>query len=251
MKISIITVVLNAVETIEDTLQSVLRQTYSDYEHIIVDGGSTDGTHDIIRKYEERYQGRLIWFSEKDNGLYDAMNKGISRSTGDIVGILNSDDFYTSDDVLSKVAEALESPQLDAVFADIHFISQGNNDKCIRYYSSRLFHPRWLRFGFMPAHPSFYARKQVYDEAGPYKTDYKIGADFEMMVRLFHRYKIRYAYIAQDFVTMRKGGLSNRNFKSTLQLIHEDVRGCKENGLYTNSLFICIKFLYKIFEFRL
>lgn len=251
MKISVITVVLNAADTIEDTLKSVLSQTHTDYEHIVMDGGSTDDTTAILRRYEGLYHGRLHWFSGKDNGLYDAMNKGIARATGDIVGILNSDDYYTSNDILATVARTFEDDGIDAVYGDIHFIRDGQPEKCVRYYSSRHFRPRWLRFGFMPAHPSFYVRRAVYTAAGPYRTDYKIGSDFEMMVRLFHGRKIRSKYISKDFVTMRTGGLSTRNLHSKWQLIRDDVRGCRENGLYTNPLFICVKFLYKIFELRL
>lgn len=250
MKISIVTVTYNNAQTLGHTMQSVLDQTYSDIEYIVVDGASTDNTLALVREYEPKFNGRLKWISEKDNGMWDALNKGIRIATGDVVGILNSDDFYTSKDVIMRVAKAFDDENIDAVYGDIHFIHDGEPDKCVRYYSSKPFHPRWLRFGFMPAHPSFYARRKVFEKAGLYKTDYKIGADYEMMVRLFYRYHLQAKYLPMDFVTMRTGGISTRNLQSRLQLIKDDVRGCRENGVYTNSFFICLKFLYKIFEFK-
>ena len=250
MKISIITVTYNSGRTIEDTIKSVLRQTYDEYELIIVDGCSTDNTIDIVKSYEQQFEGKLVWMSETDNGMYDAMNKGIKKASGDVVGILNSDDFFTSNDVLKRITDAFSGNNIDAVYGDIHFIKDGQGDRCVRYYSSKLFRKHWLRFGFMPAHPSFYARKEVYEKAGYYRTDYKIGADYEMMVRLFHRYNIKAKYLPMDFVTMRTGGVSTRNVQSRLTLIKEDVRACRENNLYTNTLFICSKFFYKIFGLR-
>jgi len=166
------------------------------------------------------------------------------------VGILNSDDYFTSDDVIERMVVNFDDPNIDAVYGDIHFIHDGEPDKIVRYYSSKPFRPLWLRFGFMPAHPSFYCRRSVYEKAGLYKTDYAIGSDYEMMVRLFMVHKIRTKYLPIDFVTMRTGGASTRNVRSRLQLIRDDVRGCRENGIYTNPLMISIKFLYKIFEMR-
>lgn len=249
MKISIITASYNSVSTLANAMESVLHQTYTDWEYIVVDGGSTDGTVDLIKKYEPQFGGKLKWTSEPDHGIYDAMNKGISRATGDVVGILNSDDYFTSEDVLSVVASVLSDNRLDAVYGDIHFIHDGKPNKVVRYYSSRHFRPFWLRFGFMPAHPSFYVRRKVYETVGDYRTDYKIGADYEMMVRMFCRYHIISRYLSFDFVTMRTGGVSTRNVKSRFTLIKEDVRACRDNGVYTNSLMICLKFFYKVFGY--
>lgn len=247
--ISIITATYNSAETINDTIKSVLCQTNKDFEYIIVDGGSTDETIDIVKSYESEFSGRLKWVSEKDKGIY-AMNKGIKMASGDIIGILNSDDYYTSDDILQTIADAFKCQNVDAIYGDIHFIKDGVPDKCVRYYSSRLFSPFWLRFGFMPAHPSFYCKREVFDKSGLYRLDYKIGSDYEMMVRLFRKHKISSRYVPKDFVTMRTGGASNSNLQSRLTLIKEDVKACRDNGIYTNELFICLKFLYKIFEFR-
>lgn len=249
--ISIITATFNSAKTLKDTIQSVLRQTNKDFEYLIIDGGSTDETIDIVKSYESEFSGRLKWVSEKDQGIYDAMNKGIKMASGDVVGILNSDDYFTSDDILQTVDNAFKSHEIDAIYGDIRFIRDGNPQKCVRYYSSRMFRPFWLRFGFMPAHPSFYCKREIFDKAGLYSLDYKIGADYEMMVRLFKRLKIKSLYVNKDFVTMRTGGASNTNVRSRLTLIEEDVKACRENGIYTNRFFIMLKFLYKIFEFRL
>ena len=216
IKVSIVTVAYNSVKTLTDTIKSVLGQTYDNIEYIIIDGASNDGTLDIIKEYEQMFGGRFRWISEKDNGIYDAMNKGIQMATGDVIGILNSDDFFTSDDVIQRMVSSFEDPQLDAIYGDIHFIRDGQPDKCVRYYSSKPFRPLWLRFGYMPAHPSFYCRKEVFRKAGLYKTDYKIGADYEMMVRLFMVYHIRAKYLPIDFVTMRTGGISTRDLNSRL-----------------------------------
>ncbi|MEE0053577.1 MAG: glycosyltransferase family 2 protein [Prevotella sp.] len=251
MMISIITATFNSAKTLKDTIQSVLRQTNKDFEYLIIDGGSTDETIDIVKSYESEFSGRLKWVSEKDQGIYDAMNKGIKMASGDVVGILNSDDYFTSDDILQTVADAFKCQEIDAIYGDIHFIRDGNPQKCIRYYSSRMFRPFWLRFGFMPAHPSFYCKREVYERAGGYRLDYAIGSDYDMMVRLFKQYKIVSCYINKDFVTMRTGGASTRNVQSRLTLIKENVRACRDNGIYTNELFICLKFFYKIFEFRI
>lgn len=250
MKISIVTASYNSVKTLADTMESVLGQIYTDWEYIVVDGGSTDGTVDLIRKYEPRFGGKMKWTSEPDKGIYDAMNKGIQKSTGDVIGILNSDDYYTTTDALSTIASALSDEKLDAVYGDIHFVKEGEPNKVVRYYSSRQFKPFWLRFGFMPAHPSFYVRRAVYQKAGLYDISYKIGSDFEMMVRLFRKQRIRYQYLAKDIVTMRTGGMSTKGIKSRRTLLAEDVRACRSNGIYTNQLIVALKYLYKVLEYR-
>ena len=249
MKVSIVTATYNSAQTISDTIKSVLGQTFQDIEYIVIDGNSTDMTVSVIKQYEPLFEGRLKWLSEKDGGIYDAMNKGIRIATGDVVGILNSDDYFTSNDVIERMVAAF-SDGVDAVYGDVHFIHDGELDKVVRYYSSKPFRPFWLRFGFMPAHPSFYCKREVFEKAGLYKTDYLIGSDYEMMVRLFMVHKINAKYLPLDFVTMRIGGASTAGVRSRLQLIKDDVRGCRENGIYTNPLMISMKFLYKVFEFR-
>lgn len=251
MTISLITATYNSGKTVEDTLRSVLAQTYKEIDYWVVDGGSKDDTMDIVRKYEPLFGGRLHWISEPDRGIYDAMNKGISHSTGDVVGILNSDDHFTSNDVLERVAaEMLADNTLDAVYGDIHFIKDGAPDRIVRYYSSKPFRPFWLRFGFMPAHPSFYARREVFEKHGLYSLDYKIAADYDMMVRLFLKHRIKAKYMPMDFVTMLMGGLSTKGVRSRVVLVSEDVKACLTYGFYTNRFMISLKFLYKIFESR-
>ena len=250
MKVSIITASFNSASTIVDTIRSVLAQTYPDIEYWVIDGGSSDRTLEIVREYESQFKGRLHYVSEKDRGIYDAMNKGIGKSTGEVVGILNSDDYFTDAYVVENVVRVLNNNKtLDAVYGDIHFIRDGEPDKVVRYYSSASFHPWKLRFGFMPAHPSFYVRRKIYEENGLYALDYKIAADYDMMVRLFHKVRIRAQYLKQDFVTMRVGGMSTKNVRNRLLINKEDVKACRRYGLYTNLFFISLKYFFKIFEF--
>lgn len=252
MKISIITATYNSGQTLRDTLESVLCQTHTDYELIIQDGGSTDNTLAIAREYSGKFGDRLRIFSEPDKGLYDGINKGISATTGDIVGILNSDDFFTSDIILEKIDDALTAhPETDAVYGDIHFVNPDNLQKCVRYYSSKWFRPWKLRIGYMPAHPSFYCRRQVYEQNGLYSLDFKIAADYEMMVRLFQKARIRGLYLPLDFVTMRTGGISTRSIRNRLKITMEDAKACRANGYYSNFFLCSIKYFSKLFEFRL
>lgn len=251
MKVSIITVTYNSAITVSGTINSVLRQTYHDVDYWIIDGQSTDGTMDIVRKYEPLFGGRLHYVSEKDDGIYDAMNKGLRFCSGDVVGFLNSDDYFTSDSVVERIVEAFsEDEHIDAVYGDVHFIHSDEPGKIVRYYSSALFSPFWLRFGFMPAHPSFYVRRGVYEKWGGYATDYKIAADYDMMVRLFMKGHIRAKYIKMDFVTMRTGGISTKNVRNRLLITREDVKACRRYGIYSNVLFISVKYIYKVFEFK-
>ena len=251
MTISIITATYNSGATVADTIESVLRQTYKDIDYWIIDGCSKDGTLDILKHYEPMFGGRMHIISEPDKGIYDAMNKGIGMVTGDVVGILNSDDYYTSDDALATIAEFFSRDDADAVYGDIHFVSYSNPDKCVRYYSSALFRPWLLRFGFMPAHPSFYVRRDVYSKYGVFSLDYKIASDYELMVRLLYRHRIKARYIKKDFVTMRTGGISTRSARNRMLISREDVKACRRNGLYSNLFFISVKYLYKIFEFKI
>ena len=248
MKITIITTTYNSASTLRDTMESVLAQTHKDIEYWVIDGGSEDGTLGLVKEYEPLFDGRMKWISEPDKGLYDALNKGISRATGEVVGILNSDDFYTSSTVLEQVVAGF-SDGVDAVYGDIHFVRPSDLGKCVRYYSSKLFRPWALRFGYMPAHPSFYVRREVYERCGGYSLDYKLAADYEMMVRLFYRERIRYVYLPVDMVTMRTGGMSTRSVRNRLQLTLEDAKACRQNGMYSNFLMCSCKYITKCFEF--
>lgn len=206
MIISIITVTFNSSKTLRDTIRSVLSQSFLDIEYIIVDGLSNDKTVDIIKEYEPLFQGRLKWISETDNGLYDAMNKGIRMATGDIVGIINSDDFYHREDIIEKVVEVFKTSTVQAVYGDVRFVRSNNLDKTVRYYSSKYFFSSLFRYGFMPAHPTFFTYRHYFKEFGFYKTDYKIAADYELLIRFLYIHHLKSRYLALDFMKMRMGG---------------------------------------------
>ena len=248
MKISIVTATYNSGQTVRGTFNSVLLQSYDDYELIVVDGGSTDDTVDIIRKYEPMFRGRMKWTSEPDRGIYDAMNKGIAMATGDVVGTLNSDDFYTSSSVLKKVARAFAMHDIDAVYGDVHYVRGDDLEKCVRYYSSKPFRRMWMRFGFMPAHPSFYCRRELYERYGMYDLEYKVAADFECLLRFIFVHRIRTEYLPMDFVTMRTGGASTRGWASHRQIMHDHQLAFKRNGVYSNVFMECLRYCYKILE---
>ena len=249
LKISIITATYNSGKTIKDTLSSVLNQSYKNYELIIKDGGSNDNTVEICRKYENLFEGRLKIISEPDKGIYDAMNRGVDNASGDIVGILNSDDFYTSDDILDRIAKEFSADKdLDAIYGDIHFVSPDNLTKCTRYYSSSYFRPSLLRFGFMPAHPSFYVRKEVYDKYGLYDLQFRTSSDFEWIVRLFAKYHIRAKYIKKDFVTMRTGGESTAGMEAKRKVNNDIVASLKKHGIFTCGAFKYLRYAWKGLE---
>lgn len=251
MKISVITATFNSGKTVRDTIESVLRQTYKDIEYIIVDGQSKDDTLEIVRSYESQFGERIRYVSEPDKGIYDAMNKGIAMATGDVVGILNSDDFYTSNNVLEQVAKTLSDTNIDAVYGDVHYVNDAHLDKCVRYYTSRPFHRSWMRFGFMPAHPSFYCRRSVYERYGTFDLSYKVAADFENLLRLIFVHRIRTRYIAKDFVTMRTGGASSSGLRSHKQIMQDHLRALRQNGVYSSLLLLALRYPYKICEIAL
>ena len=249
MKVSIITATYNSALTVRDTIESVLRQSYENIEYLIVDGASKDNTLEIVKEMESQFDGRLHYISEPDKGIYDAMNKGIKMATGDVVGILNSDDFFTSDDVIAQVADAFESDESnDAVYGDIHFVKDENLKKCTRYYSSKSFRPWLLRFGFMPAHPSFYCKKEVFEKYGLYDLQYRTSSDFEMMVRLLGKYKIKTKYLPLDFVTMRTGGESTAGLESKKKVNNDIARALKAHGIYTNQAMQALRYVWRIGE---
>ena len=250
MKISIITTSYNSARTLRDTMNSVLRQGYTDYEYIVVDGASKDGTVEIIREYEPQFKGRMRWVSEPDRGIYDAMNKGIAMATGDVVGLLNSDDFYTSDDILATVAREfsrVDAP--DAIYGDVHYVDESDITRVVRYYSSREFTRKRMIMGYMPAHPSFYVRRDCYKKFGSFDTSYRVAADFENLLRLIFVNKIRIKYIAKDFVTMRMGGASSSGIKSYLRIASDHFSAFKKNGIKPNYFLYFMRYVLKLFEF--
>ncbi len=245
MKITIITVAFNAADTIEDTIRSVLGQDYPDLEYIVIDGASTDGTTDVINCYRDRI-ARVV--SEPDNGIYDAMNKGLALATGEVVGILNSDDFYIDGRAVSKVAAAFADASVGAVFADLLYVRPGDLSVSVRRYSSKGFKPEKFAYGWMPAHPTFFLRKCYYDRYGLYKTDYRIAADYELLIRMLYVHKIPYVYIPEVLIKMRLGGASTRSLKSNIILNREILRGCRENGIRTNLFKVYSKYPKKLIE---
>ena len=248
MKISIITATYNSGKTVRDTLESVLRQTFSDYEYIIKDGGSKDDTLEIVKNYAPKFGERLKVISEPDQGIYDAMNKGFQMATGDVIGILNSDDFYTSDDALQVIADAFANNDIDATYGDIHFVNDDDLSKRVRYYSSAVFRRSFMRFGLMPAHPSFYCKKAVYEKYGSFDTSYKVAADFENLLRIIYVGNIKTKYIPKDFVTMRTGGASTAGLSSRTQIMKDHLRALKANGIYSNVFLLSLRYVYKVYE---
>ena len=248
MKITIITATYNSAATLSDTMESVLRQTHHDIEHIIVDGCSTDGTLSIARSREPRYGGRLRIISEPDKGLYDAMNKGLRMATGDVVGLLNSDDFYTDDHALERIARAFADNEVDAVYGDVHYVHADNPQRSVRYYSSAIFRRSRMRMGFMPAHPTFYCRTAIYKQYGTFDTSYRVAADFEQLLRLIYVHRIRTQYLPYDFVTMRTGGVSTSGWKSHVRIMRDHRRALKANGVPSNILLLSLRYVYKATE---
>ncbi len=245
MKISIITAAYNSAATIRDTLESVKKQTYLNIEHIIVDGASKDDTMAIVHQYPHVSK----WISEQDKGLYDAINKGIQMASGEYVGILNSDDFLAEDTVIEYFVNKIRANKVDAVYGDVAFVQPTNLRKVVRLYSSKKFHPARFRYGYMPAHPTFYAKKKCFEDFGYYKLDYKIAADYELLIRFLFTQQIKTLYIEKVMVMMRTGGISNATFKSRYILNQEIVRACKEHGIQSNLLLLSLKYLFKIFEY--
>lgn len=250
MKISVITATWNSGKTVEDTIKSVLSQTYDDVEHVIKDGASKDNTLEICNCYQKKYHGKTMRIvSGKDRGIYDAMNQGIEAATGDVIGILNSDDFFTSNDVLERVAEEFyNNPDVEAIYGDIHFVKEYDLTKCTRYFSSRFFRPWMLRLGFMPAHPSFYVRREVYEKYGLYDLDFRTSSDFEMMVRLFLKYNIHTKYVNKDFVTMRAGGESTAGLAAKRKVNRDIAGSLRKHGVYSNQLLQSLRYVWRIGE---
>lgn len=245
MKVSVITVCFNNAPTIERALQSVIDQDWPDVEHIVIDGGSTDGTLEILKRFRSRLDCLV---SEPDEGIYDAMNKGVARSTGDVVCFLNADDRYASSSVLSKVALTMQTQRLDALMGDVEFFREHDPSRVVRRYRSDRFHPSRLAWGWMPAHPALFLRKEIMRRVGGFNADYRIAGDFEFIVRAFHGTQLSYQHLPEVLVCMQSGGASTGGWRSKVLLNREVLRACRENGVRTNMLMILSKYPLKLLE---
>ena len=227
-KISIITVSYNSAETIKDSIESVLAQNYSNIEYIIIDAGSKDNTIEIVDSYHDKIN---YFISERDEGIYDGMNKGISAATGDFIGILNSDDFYPSNDIVSKVAKTIIKYKCDSVYGDLIYVRSNKIKKVVRYWQSGEFSISKLKKGWMLPHPTFFVRRKLYKKYGMYNTELKSAADYEMILRLLYKHNISVRYIPEILVNMRQGGKSNSSLLNRLKANHEDSIAWKINDL--------------------
>lgn len=245
IKVSVITVSFNSAATIARTLASVNAQTYGDIEHIVIDGQSSDQTLDIVSKMKMR--PGLVQ-SEPDRGIYDAMNKGLERATGDVMCFLNSDDEYCSETLIAEVVGEIERTDVDMMYGDVIYASPSG--KPIRYYSSKGFSPNKLKYGFMPAHPSLFVKADVYREVGGFKSSFKIAGDFEMCCRLFNRPVLNYKYLEKPFVAMLPGGASAVSVSNIVRVNREIRQACCLNGIKTNYLNLLSRYVKKIWEFK-
>lgn len=233
MKISIITAVFNAEDTILDTLKSVQSQTYENIEHIIQDGGSTDSTLEIIRA---NCTDKMSIVSAGDCGIYDAINKGINRAQGDIIGVLHSDDFFASPEVIARVANRLKNFRSDGVYGDLQYVAARDTSRVIRHWSAGRYDSKQLNWGWMPPHPTVYLRRHVFEQYGCYDTRYEISADYDAMLRFLQGDKVQLEYLAEVMVKMRIGGISNKSFKLIARKSFEDyliLRRHGAGGLFT------------------
>ena len=246
MKVSVVTAVYNRSKTIGRTIESFSAQEWAEKEQIVIDGVSTDDTLEIARGINS-HETKI--FSQPDTGLYDAINKGIKRATGDIIGLLHSDDYFASNQVLSTIAEAFEDPNLDIVYADASFFDEGNPKRTIRRFDSSMFEPDTIRNGWMPAHTTMYMRREVFDRYGLYRTNYKIAADFEFIARVFSSGHMNSRYVPQVWVMMQSGGISTAGLKSKFILNQEVLRACRENGIKTSYARILSKYPTKVLEY--
>lgn len=246
MKISVITVCYNSANSIEHTICSIVGQTWAKKEHIVIDGASLDGTSDILARH--RLQLAQV-VSEPDRGIYDAMNKGVALATGEVIGFLNADDVYANPGVLARVAEVMAREDLDALFADAEFFHAEYPGRAVRRYRSARFEPDRIAWGWMPAHPTLFLHRRVFERFGTFRTDYRIAGDFELIARIFHANTLKYRYLPEVLVRMRSGGVSTGGWRNTLLLNREVLRACRENGIYTNLLMILSKYPVKLLEF--
>jgi glycosyltransferase involved in cell wall biosynthesis len=246
MKVSIITPVYNNRKTVEDCIRSVLSQTYQDTEYLVIDGGSTDGTTEVIRPYRAKI---ALWVSEPDTGIYSALNKGLSLATGEAVGILHSDDIYAHERVVEKVVEAFGKSGADSVYGDLKYVNRNDPKRVIRRWKSSPFIPGKFRYGWMPPHPTFFVKKKVFENYGGFNENLRIAADYELMLRFLEKHRVSTHYLPEVLIHMRMGGISNRGLRNLWTKTREDFLAWKLNGLNSSIYTIPLKNLVKIPQF--
>ena len=247
MKVTIITVVYNGAKTIRHCIESVLNQDFQEVEYIIIDGNSSDGTQDIVKGYGSKIS-RFV--SERDGGIYDAMNKGIQLATGDVIGILNADDYYAYNSVLSDVAFAMQADDIKGCYGDLVYVDADNEAVIKRQWISGNYKAGAFLNGWMPPHPAFFVKKELYKEYGTFRLDLGSAADYELMLRFIHKAGIKIAYVPKVLVKMRTGGVSNSNIKNRIAANRNDLRAWKENNLKPRFYTLWLKPLRKILQFR-
>jgi glycosyltransferase involved in cell wall biosynthesis len=244
IKVSIITVVFNNVKYIENAINSVLSQSYNDIEYIVIDGGSTDGTIDVIKEYQDKIS---VFISEADKGIYDALNKGIAHSSGDVVAILNSDDQFCNTCIVSDMMHKMDESNAEFCFSDM-VIVDNLSGRILRYYMASYF-KRWMfRIGWMPPHPTCFIKRSLFDEFGVYSTDYKIAGDFDLLVRFFYGRNIRWSYLDKISIKMSASGVSNSGWRSKRLIFNEISRSLHSNGVWSLSIFQLIRYIIRMLE---
>jgi glycosyltransferase len=228
MKISIITSVYNNESTIEDAIKSVLSQNYNNIEYIVVDGASKDGTVEVIKRYEDKIS---TFVSERDKGIYDGLNKGVGLATGDIIGFLHSDDIYADENIVSEVVEMFLKNGTDSIYGDLVYVDKQDTNKIFRYWKSGEYSFKKLQNGWMPPHPTFFVKRELYEKHGVFDLDFGIAADYDFMLRMLGKYKITTSYLPKVLYKMRVGGASNRSLKNIIQKSKEDIKALQNNGI--------------------
>jgi glycosyltransferase involved in cell wall biosynthesis len=246
LKVSIITVVKNRKDTILRAIKSVYEQDHKNIEYIIVDGQSVDGTVDII---SDAISNKTKFISQNDRNMYEAINTGLSNATGEIIGLLHSDDFFSNTSVISNIATIFCQKKIDLLYGDVEFFDRKNIFNTVRYYRSNLFHPNLLKFGLIPAHTSIFMRRELIDRVGLYKTNFKIAGDFEYLCRIFSNQNLKYYYLPATLVKMQSGGLSNYSLRSRFLTNYELNIAAKINNLGANRLTLSMRYFYKFYEY--
>ena len=246
MKISVITAVLNGAQTLENTIESIHQQNYKDIEHIVVDGGSTDGTVEIAARHSDKI---ACFIPGPDHGIYDGMNKGIERATGDVIGFLNSDDYYSDNSVVDQINRVFQDQTVDACYADLLYVDGQNTDKVIRYFQSGEYRSGLFERGWIPAHPTFYARKEIYEKYGLFDSSLKFQADLEHTARVMAVHRVKTRYVSEIWVCMRTGGATNRSISNILKGNLESYRAFKKLGLKVSPVYFATKFMMRVPQF--